>query len=914
MNTLPKCSEKEENDCASTQNPLSPSLCEELLGSFPDMMFIQDKALNIIQILNASISLIPYPVSDMIGKNMGFILKDPLLFDEYANKVKAALQTAQAQRFKLCLQTSEKKVYFDTYITTLSADRILTFFRDITENTISQTEAEKLRTYLSQALENMAIPTSIKDMNTEKYIFWSRQSSIFGLPAEAMLGKDETLFMEEEQARKTQEFDRNLAHRNGSYQGIEKFILNDGKEHSLLITKNIFLYGKTKWLVCSSLEVTDMQQQQEKIKSVTQKLMLALHIAKLMLWAFDVEKEVFIIDSEQAAGKSKETLSWDREFPVETFFHALHPEDREDTRLNFYRLIKGETNTMQKIIRADFRQKGEYIWVELHASIEKKDANGRVTRLIGTTTSVDQRQKMANSLVEAKEKLEITNSILSSVLSLSKVLPWNCDIPTQTFSCDYYIYHHEDQKAPINGKYYCTVEKYVNSIHPDFKEHIEKVFEELFYGKRKSFHETYQVHWYNDREYEWIDKQGAVYEYDSEGRPKTIIGSSIVITERKRMEQNLLLAKEQAEESNRLKSAFLANMSHEIRTPLNAIVGFSEVLSQTDDPEEKKEYLDIIASNNTLLLQLIGDILDLSKIEAGTLEFIYTDVNINTLLEEVEQINKLKINPEKITLSFQQRLPECIIRTEKNRLLQVINNFMTNAIKFTQNGHISFGYKLQENKTLYFYVTDTGCGIPADKRDQVFGRFVKLNNFTQGTGLGLAISETIIKRLGGDIGVESAEGQGSTFWFTLPYTPPVNSPQPAVTPSIQPSSPLETQQIEKPLLLIAEDNLSNYKLFEAILAKDYFLIHAPDGKKAVELFQKYPPHLILMDLKMPRMDGYEATREIRKLSLTVPIIAVTAFAFAEDEQKVLNSGFNAYLSKPVYAKSLKEKIRSLINL
>lgn len=233
---------------------------------------------------------------------------------------------------------------------------------------------------------------------------------------------------------------------------------------------------------------------------------------------------------------------------------------------------------------------------------------------------------MANSLVEAKEKLEITNSILSSVLSLSKVLPWDCDIPTQTFSCDYHIYHHEDQKAPIQGKYYCTVEKYVNSIHPDFKEHMQKVFEELLCGKRKSFHETYQVHWYNDREYEWIDKQGAIYEYDSAGKPKTIIGSSIVITERKRMEQNLLLAKEQAEESNRLKSAFLANMSHEIRTPLNAIVGFSEVLAQTDEPEERKEYLDIIANNNALLLQLIGDILDLSKIEAGTLEFIYTDV------------------------------------------------------------------------------------------------------------------------------------------------------------------------------------------------------------------------------------------------------------------------------------------------
>ena len=276
MNLFLKCFKKKQTP--HKQNFITPSLCEELLHSFPDMMFIQDKSLNIIQVLNASISLFPYPVKDMIGKNIGFILKNSPLLEDYTYKVETVLQTRQPQRFKLCLQIHGEKVYFDTYITTISGDRILTFFRDITESTINQIEAEKLRSYLSQALENMAIPTSIKDMNTEKYIFWSKQSSIFGLSSEAILGQDETLFMEEKQAQKAQEFDRNLAHRNASYQGIEKFILNDGKEHSLMITKNIFLHGKTKWLVCSSLDVTDMQQQQEKIKSVTQKLMLALHI------------------------------------------------------------------------------------------------------------------------------------------------------------------------------------------------------------------------------------------------------------------------------------------------------------------------------------------------------------------------------------------------------------------------------------------------------------------------------------------------------------------------------------------------------------------------------------------------------------------------------------------------------------
>ena len=532
---------------------------------------------------------------------------------------------------------------------------------------------------------------------------------------------------------------------------------------------------------------------------------------------------------------------------------------------------------------------------------------------VQSIASVDQHKKMEVSLMEAKEKLEITNSILSSVLSLSHVLPWDCDVPTQIFSCDYFIYHHESQPKPINGKYYCSVEKYINSIHPEFREHMMSVFTDLLNGKRKSFREVYQVHWYNDREYEWIEKQGAVYEYDLSGKPKTIIGSSVVITGRKRLEQNLLLAKEQAEESNRLKSAFLANMSHEIRTPLNAIVGFSNVLAQTDSEEEKQEYLSIIEHNNALLLQLIGDILDLSKIEAGTLEFIYSDVDIDQLLEEIEQMTRLRVNADRVSVAFTERMPSCIVRTEKNRLLQVINNFVTNAIKFTEQGEIRLGYRLQEDGYLYFYIADTGCGIPTDKLELVFGRFVKLNNFAQGTGLGLAISETIVKRLGGDIGVESAEGEGSLFWFTIPYVPvePINSIKP---PEKTGGCLANVPRDQRPAILIAEDNSDNYKLYETVLQKDYNLLHALNGREAVQLYKEYLPSLVLMDLKMPEMGGYEAAGEIRKLSDRVVIVAVTAFAFAEDEQRVYHSGFNDYITKPIRVGVLKEKVREFLSL
>lgn len=240
------------------------------------------------------------------------------------------------------------------------------------------------------------------------------------------------------------------------------------------------------------------------------------------------------------------------------------------------------------------------------------------------------------------------------------------------------------------------------------------------------------------------------------------------VTDLKEAEYELREAKDRAEESDRLKSAFLANMSHEIRTPLNAIVGFSELLSETDDLDERRDYTHIIQNNNELLLQLINDILDLAKIEAGTLEFVNTDVNINELFTDIEQTFRKKVE-NNIQLSFTEKLPVCIVHSEKNRISQVISNFLTNAIKFTTEGSINFGYKLQNKDTLYFFVSDTGCGISEEEASRIFDRFVKLNSFAQGTGLGLSICQMIVRRLGGDIGVTSEKGKGSTFWFTMPY-------------------------------------------------------------------------------------------------------------------------------------------------
>lgn len=391
----------------------------------------------------------------------------------------------------------------------------------------------------------------------------------------------------------------------------------------------------------------------------------------------------------------------------------------------------------------------------------------------------------------------------------------------------------------------------------------------------------------------------------SDGR-KWILYTAWDITDQKILERKLRLAKEEAEESNRIKSAFLANMSHEIRTPLNAIVGFSSILADAEEPEEKEEYINIIENNNTLLLQLVGDILDLSKIESGTLEFVYSDIDLNALFQELEESARLRQKNDAVVIRYLPEMPDCFVNIEKNRLTQVVTNMMNNAMKFTPSGSITFGYHLKNTDFLYFYITDTGYGIEKDKKDTVFGRFVKLDSFSQGTGLGLSICQSIVENLGGEIGVESEPGKGSTFWFTLPY-------RPVELKSVREQKEHRLNKVESKLtVLIAEDNESNFLLFESILKRQYNILHAWDGEEAVELFKQYNPHLILMDINMPKKTGYEATQLIREMSPTVPIMAVTAYVYAEDEERILNSGFDAYTSKPINAQKLQSDIVDLL--
>ena len=365
-------------------------------------------------------------------------------------------------------------------------------------------------------------------------------------------------------------------------------------------------------------------------------------------------------------------------------------------------------------------------------------------------------------LVLTQQMLKSTNHKLSASLDAADMTPWKWDLQTGLLSCNvsHDLYVTEEEVTHDGNLIIVPTSACFAKICDEDRERVRDAFERLANGETQKMREEYRVgrQWLpSPQQNEWVEVRAAVDERDANGKPLSLIGTSMTVTQRKEMEEALVQAKVKAEEANTLKSSFLANISHEIRTPLNAIVGFSSLLVSAERgiSEEKQEYINIIENNNTLLLQLISDVLDLSKIEAGTMESDYA---------------RLRNKKSGICICYHRRTTECVVKADRNRLVQVMMNLMNNAVKFTGEGSIEFGFDVREDGFLHFYVTDTGCGIPEERLEEIFGNFVKLNSFVQGTGLGLTICRAIVERMGGKIGAVSRLGQGSTFWFTLPYT------------------------------------------------------------------------------------------------------------------------------------------------
>ncbi len=390
--------------------------------------------------------------------------------------------------------------------------------------------------------------------------------------------------------------------------------------------------------------------------------------------------------------------------------------------------------------------------------------------------------------------------------------------------------------------------------------------------------------------------------HDQAGGVCSYVLITIDNTEERLAAQRLLAAKLKAEESDRLKSAFLASMSHEIRTPLNAIVGFSELAAQTLNEQERSQYIGIVNDNNDRLLQLVNDILDFSTIEAGILDITNEPIDLNSFVEGVVDLFRSKVRPG-VALRFDPPWVNVSINSDKERLGKILSAFLSNAVKFTRQGYIRVSYQVK-GLMVEFSVQDTGIGMTREQAAQVFDLFVKFDPFMPGTGLGLSVCKSIAEVMQGRIGVESKPGKGSRFWVSIPAE--------SRTLNVSADNPAAFVPTGRPLVLVAEDAELNYLLVSSVLQDQYDLLHARNGIEAVELHALHHPDLIIMDIRMPLMDGLESTRRIRQTDAEVPIVALTAYALAADRKAAFEAGCTGFLPKPIRAGTVRENIRNFL--
>ena len=374
----------------------------------------------------------------------------------------------------------------------------------------------------------------------------------------------------------------------------------------------------------------------------------------------------------------------------------------------------------------------------------------------------------------------------------------------------------------------------------------------------------------------------------------------------------------EAEQASKMKTLFLANMSHEIRTPLNAIEGFSRVMCETDSQEERSKYMEIIESNNARLLTLINEILDLSRVESGEVAIKKTMTDLNEICKSLQNTFKFRC-PEAVQMIWNKPNMVVTLNTDANRLMQVFSNLISNALKHTSKGSITYGYRLiSDGQEVEFFVSDTGSGIAPEDMEHIFKTYVSKDAETMknGYGLGLPLSKIIVEKLGGNISVSSTLGEGSTFRFVLPFEGTIggvsrNSRVTTNSRTIRVSTRTDVQNA--PLILVAEDEDNNFELVKVVLSKRYRLIRAHNGIEAVTLCEDEHPNLILMDIRMPDMNGLDATRIIKEVNRNIPIIALSAYAFDENIKEAKEAGCDDFMAKPFRVEDLLDRIQKFLN-
>jgi signal transduction histidine kinase/PAS domain-containing protein len=645
-------------------------------------------------------------------------------------------------------------------------------------------------------------------------------------------------------------------------------------------------FGKLQ-IVGTLLDVTEKIRMAKKTQDVLIKRELAMKVNDIVHWDFNVQMQTF-----EAYNDPVNDYASDKLVSLEEYLNVIHPEDRSLVNDALQSMLLGRNMNINLTCRIQTRHDDTWQYCNITGVPFEFGESGDVIRYTGFRQNISKLHQLNEELKERNYKMELTFKTVGMSY-------WDYDVKTRQYRS------FNDPVNDFNPEKAIMPEDYLKAAHPEDTERVRENMVGMSAGQYKEFSRQYRSRTKWDQDWQTLIVTGLPSERDKKGNVIRYTGIAFNNTKWEKMAQELKEMKDKAELSDRLKSAFLANMSHEIRTPLNAIVGFSELLVDSDDPDEKKEYWHIIESNNDLLLRLINDILDLSKIESGIIDRKRERFNLTQLCNELYVMMRSKIPNADVELVQDNPCSECWIFLDSNRLKQVWMNFLTNAVKYTRSGYIRMGYSVEKDG-IRFYVEDTGTGIPKELQDRVFGRFQKLNEFVQGTGLGLAISRAIVEAAGGEIGFTSEQGIGSTFWAWVPCEIFQHGDVGCPETTLPNRQPVFSEDSDRKLrILVAEDNDSNFLLVRNIL-KDYDLLRVTNGVEAVEEIRNGKFDFVLMDLKMPVMDGLVATRKIREFNSDIPIVALTANAFDTDRASAMDAGCNAFLPKPVKRKQLFE--------
>jgi hypothetical protein len=661
-------------------------------------------------------------------------------------------------------------------------------------------------------------------------------------------------------------------------------------------------------MVGTHTDITERKNAEDALRQSQEMIVSSQSVAHICSYSINLNADELDKSVWECSPEFYNIFGMDETYPhtIAGWAGFIHPDYREEMVAYHESVVKDKKsfNHEYKIIRLN---DSEERWVQGTGELVY-DEQGKPVRMYGALQDITERKQVEVALQAAKDYLDkIINSIASPIFvkdekhnfrlvnnALCKLLNLT---PENLIGNTGLEYFPDDQK-----EVFLVTDKEVLNTGK------ENINEELLTDGAGNIRT--------------IITKKSLYT-DNDGN-KFLVGVINDITERKIFEEDLKNAKDQAQQSDRLKSAFLANMSHEIRTPMNGILGFAELLKMPGlTGEQQQDYIRIIEKSGNRMLNIINDIIDISKIEAGLMTTNTKETNVNEQIEYVYTFFKPEVEAKGMTLTFKNSLPkkEAILKTDREKLYSILTNLVKNAIKYTPAGSIEFGYEiafvearhaLPLQMQMQFYVKDTGIGIPADRQDAIFERFIQADiadkMARQGAGLGLSISKAYVEMLGGKIWVESEEGKGSTFYFTLPY----NAVLVKETLDQQTQSLGRIDTIRKLKILIAEDDEVSEMLLSINLKEfSHEVLKAGSGIEAVEICRANPGiDLVLMDIQMPGLNGYEAARQIRQFNKDIVIIAQTAFGLSGDREKAIAAGCNDYVSKPIDINLLRKIIQN----